>query len=66
MIWNILRTFFQRIKIAEDLQDKMRTVSKKIANSSKYYMDGIDFFSIETITVPIRLRLFAVEQLSLS
>ena len=44
----------------------MKTGSEKCANSSKYYMDDTDFFSTETITVPIGFRLFAIAQLSLS
>ena len=44
--------------------DKMRTVSKKYANSSKYYMDNTDLFSTEMIIVPIGFRLFAIVQLS--
>ena len=44
----------------------MRTVSEKYANSSKYDMDNIDFFSRETIYQDIGFRLFAVAQLSLS
>ena len=43
----------------------MRTVSEKYANSSKYYMGNTDFFSTETITVPISFRLFTIAQLSL-
>ena len=51
---NILRTFCER--------SKTRTVSKKYANNPKYYrpMDGAHFFSTETITVPLSLRLFAI------
>ena len=44
---NNLRTLCQRIKIAEDKLDKMRTVSEKYANSYKYYMDDTDFFSTD-------------------
>ena len=32
----------------------------------KYYMGGTDFFSTETITVPIGVRLFSIAQLYLS
>ena len=38
----------------------MRTVSEKYANISNYYLDDSNFFSIETITVPIGFRLFAI------
>ena len=44
----------------------MKTVSKKYANGSKYYMDDTDFFLTESIAVPIGFRLFAIGQLSLS
>ena len=44
--------------------DKMRTVSKKYANSSKYYMDDTDLSSTEMIIAPIGFRLFAIAQLS--
>ena len=33
---NILQTFCERSNIAEDLKGKLRTVSEKYANSSKY------------------------------
>ena len=36
----------------------MRTVSEKYTKHSKYIMDNTDFFSTETITVPIGFRLF--------
>ena len=42
-----------------------RPIAEKYANSSKYYMDDTDFFSTETITVPINLKLLAIAQLSL-
>ena len=44
----------------------MRTVSEKYANSSNHYMADIDFFSTQTITVPISFRLLAIALLSLS
>ena len=44
----------------------MRIFSEKYTNSSKYYLDETDFFSTETITVPIVFRLFAITQLRLS
>ena len=44
----------------------MRTVSEKYATSSKYHQDDSDFFSTETITVPIGFILFAIAPLSLS
>ena len=47
----------------------MKTVSEKNANNSKYYRVDTDFFSTETISVPIGLpigfRLLAVALLSL-
>ena len=36
----------------------MRTVSEKNANNTTYCMDDTDFFSTETITLPIGFRLF--------
>ena len=44
----------------------MRTVFEKYANSSKYFTDDTDFFSTETITMPIGFILFAIAQFSLS
>ena len=41
---------------------KMRTISEKYANSSKYYMIDTGSISTETITVPIGFRLFANAQ----
>ena len=47
----------------------MRTVSKKYANSSKYYsviyIDDTNFFLTETIAELISFRLFAIAQLSI-
>ena len=63
---DILRILCERSKIAEDFQDKMRTVSEKYANNSKYYMDDTDYFSTETIAVPTGFRLFAIAHLYLS
>ena len=50
---NILRTFCERSKKAEDNLDKLRTFNEKYVNTSKYNMDDADFFSIDTTTVPI-------------
>ena len=63
---NILWTFCEQSKIAEDRYDKMRRVSKKYANSSKYNINDTDFFSTETITLPTGFRMFAIAQVSLS
>ena len=58
----ILQTLCKQSKIAGIYQDKMRTVSEKYANISKYYMDDTVIFSIKTITVLIGFRLFAIAQ----
>ena len=41
----------------------MRVVSEEYANSSKKYMDDTEFFSTETIDVPICFRLFVIAEL---